>query len=132
MEHFERNVPPACSALDLDDGIKRNQRDAKIGGVRRDAALAPSQYGVQPVVAAAGVAARAGSAFVAGAGNVVEIGAAGPLHEIAAHGGGIAKLCGRSRQERLGDGYMSVDKSAKVKGRVIPPALIGPRCRIAW
>jgi mannose-1-phosphate guanylyltransferase len=34
-------------------------------------------------------------------------------------------------QERLGEGYISIDKSAKVKGRVIPPAVVGPRCRIA-
>jgi mannose-1-phosphate guanylyltransferase len=34
-------------------------------------------------------------------------------------------------QERLGDGYISIDKSAKVKGKVIPPAVIEPGCRIA-
>ena len=66
--------------------------------------LAPAQDGVQPVVAAARVATGAGVAFVAGAGDIVEIGATRPLHEIAADRRGVAKLCGGAGQERLGDG----------------------------
>ncbi len=101
MEHVEENFAPACLALDFNNGIKRDQRDAKIRGVRRYAALAPAQYGGQPVVAATGVAARARTAFVAGAGDVVEVGAARSLHEIAADRCSIAKLRGGSGQERL-------------------------------
>jgi hypothetical protein len=51
----------------------------------------------------AGIATRAGLAFVAGAGGVVEISAAGPLQQIAADGRGIAQLSRRSGQQRLGD-----------------------------
>src|SRR5262252_4009103 len=92
VEQFERNFAPPRSALNLDNGVERSQGDAEIGGMRRDAALAPSQYGVQPVVSTPGIAARARTAFVAGAGDIVEIRAARPLNEIAADGGGIAKL----------------------------------------
>ena len=53
--------------------------------------LAPPEHGVQPVLAAARVAARAGLALVAGAGDVVEVGAARPLQEIAADRRGIAQ-----------------------------------------
>ena len=100
---FERDFPPPRSAFDLDDGVERDQRYAEIGRVGRDAALAPPQYGVKPVVAAAGVAARTGIALIAGAGDVVEVSAARPLQEIAADRGGVAKLRGRSGQKRLGD-----------------------------
>ena len=58
---------------------------------------------MKPVVAAAGVAARTGIALIAGACDVVEIGAARPLQEIAADRRGVAKLRGRSGQQRLGD-----------------------------
>ena len=103
MKRFKRDLAPARLAFDLDDGVERDQRHAEIGRMGRDAALAPAQDGVQPVVAAAGVAAGAGVAFVAGAGGVVEISAARPLQEIAADGRGVAKLRGGSGQQRLGD-----------------------------
>ena len=45
-------------AFDLDDGIERDQRHAEIGRMGGDAALAPAEHRVQPVLAAAGVAAR--------------------------------------------------------------------------
>jgi hypothetical protein len=115
VEHLKRNFAPACSALDLDDGVVRDQGDAKIRGVGRDAVLAPAQDGVQPVVAAACVAPRAGRAFVAGARDIVEIRAARPLHEIAADGGGITKLRGGPRQERLGDGRKAPREIAIVR-----------------
>ena len=44
-----------------------------------------------------------GRALVAGAGDVIEISAARPLQEIAADRRGVAKLRGRSGQQRLGD-----------------------------
>src|SRR5437588_588988 len=71
--------------------------------MRRDAALAPPHDRVQPVVAAARVTARTGIALIAGTGDVVEVGAARPLQKIAADRGGVAKLRGRSGQQRLGD-----------------------------
>ena len=103
MKRLERYFPPARSALDLDNGVERDQRDAEIGRMRRDAALAPAQYGMKPVVAAVGVAAGAGIAFVAGARGIVKIRAARSLQEVAADGRGIAKLRGGAGQKRLGD-----------------------------
>ena len=62
-----------AAAFDLDHGVERDQRHAEIGRVGGDAVLAPAEHGVQPVLAAARVAAGAGLALVAGAGGVVEI-----------------------------------------------------------
>ena len=53
-------------------------------------------------LAAAGIATRARFAPIAGAGGIVEIPAARSLQQIAADGGGIAKLRRRARQQRLG------------------------------
>ncbi len=103
VKHFERNFPPPGSAFDLDNGVERDQRHAEIRRVCRDAALAPPQDGVKPVVAAAGVTARTGIAFIAGTRDVVEVCAARPLQQIAADRGGVAKLRGRAGQKRLGD-----------------------------
>ncbi len=72
MKHFERNFPPPCSALDLDDGIERDQRDAEIGRMRRDAVFAPTHDGVKSVLTVAGVAARALIAFIARTCDIVE------------------------------------------------------------
>ena len=104
MQLVERDLAPARPALDLDDGVERDERHAEIRRVRGDAVLAPAEHGMQPVLAAARVAARAGLALVAGAGGVVEIGAARPLQQIAADGRGIAQLRRRAGQQRFGDG----------------------------
>ena len=65
--------------------------------------LAPSQYGVKPVLAAAGVAARTGIALIAGTCDVVEVSATRPLQEIAADRRGVAQLRRCAGQQRLGD-----------------------------
>ena len=57
MKHLEWDLPPTCPAFDLDHGIERDEGDAEIGRMRSNAALAPAHYGVQPVVATAGVTA---------------------------------------------------------------------------
>ena len=104
VQRLERDLAPAVPALDLDDGVERDQRHAEIGRMGGDAGLAPAEHGMQPVLAVAGIAARAGLALVAGAGGVVEIGAARPLQQIAADGRGVAQLRGRAGQQRFGDG----------------------------
>src|SRR5712675_1704187 len=85
VEALERNLAAPRPALDLDHGVECDERDAEIGGVRRDAALAPPEHGMQPGVAAARLAPCAGLAFVADARNVVEVGASRALQEIAAY-----------------------------------------------
>jgi len=79
--------------------------------------------GVQPVVAVTRVAARTGIAFIAGTGSVVEIGAAGPLQEIAADRSGVAKLRRRSGQERFGDG-----RKAPGEGAIVSEIRIADEC----
>jgi len=78
---------------------------------------------VQPVVAVTRVAARTGIAFIAGTGSVVEIGAAGPLQEIAADRSGVAKLRRRSGQERFGDG-----RKAPGEGAIVSEIRIADEC----
>jgi hypothetical protein len=101
VKRLERNLALARFAFNLEDSVERDQRHAEIRRMRRDAALAPSHDGVQPVVAAAGIAARARIALIAGAGDVVEIRAARTLQEIASDGGGIAQLRRCAGQQRL-------------------------------
>ena len=60
VEVFQRHLAPAALALDLDDGVERHERHAEIGRVGGDAGVAPAEHGVQPVLAAARVAAGAG------------------------------------------------------------------------
>jgi hypothetical protein len=57
MKCFQWNFAPPCFALDFDESIERGESDAEIGWMRRDATLAPTQYRMQPGVAAARVAA---------------------------------------------------------------------------
>src|SRR5208283_3691732 len=89
VKHFERNFPPPCYGLDLDNGVERGQRYAEVRRVCRDAALAPPQDGMKSIPAAAGVTARTAFAFIAGARGVVEVCATRPLQEIAADRGGV-------------------------------------------
>src|SRR5260370_23943240 len=65
VKHFERDLPPPCSAFDLDNSVERDQWYAEIRRMRRDAALAPPHYGVKPVLAAAGGTARTRIALIA-------------------------------------------------------------------
>src|SRR5256884_8871246 len=92
MKRLERNLAPPGSALDLHDSIEGDKRHAEIRRMGGDAGLAPAEHGVQSVLTVAGIATRAGFAFVAGAGDVIEIGASRPLQEIAT----------RSEERRVG------------------------------
>src|ERR1700730_10333490 len=92
IEVLEGNLALAGSALDLHKSVERDQRHTEIRRMGGDAGLAPAEHGVQSVLAVAGIATRARFAFVAGAGDVVEISASRPLQQIAADGRGIAKL----------------------------------------
>ena len=65
--------------------------------------LAPAEDGMGAVLAADGVAAGARLAPVAGAGGVLEVGAARVLHQVAADGRGVAQLRRCAGQQRLGD-----------------------------
>jgi len=102
MKRLQRNVAAAGIAFHFDDGIERNQRHAKIRWMGGDAVLAPSEDGMQPIIAAVGIAARTGLTLVASTGDVVEIGAARALQEIAADSGGVAQLRRCTRQKRFG------------------------------
>src|SRR5258708_4060271 len=84
MKRLDRNFARAGFALDLHERVERDQRHTEIRRVGGDAGLAPAEYGVQSVLAAAGIAAGVRLAFVAGAGGVVEISASRSLQQIAA------------------------------------------------
>jgi len=62
---------------------------------------------MQPILAVARVAARAGLALIASAGDVVKISTTRPLQQIAADGRGIAKLRRSPGQQRFGDGWIA-------------------------
>ena len=64
-----------------------------------NALVASAQHGVWAVIALQRRAARAGRAFVARFGGVVEVESAGSLQEIATGGGYIAQLGGRATQQ---------------------------------
>ena len=55
-----------------------------------------------------------GSRLLQALADVVEIGAARPLQQIAADGRGVAQLGGRARQQRLGDGRKAPGEVAVV------------------
>ena len=132
MERLERDLAPAAAALDLDHGVERHQRHAEIGRMGGDAVLAPAEHRVQAVLAAARVAAGAGLALVAGAGGVVEIGAARALQQVAADGRGIAQLRRGAGQQRFGDRRDSVWRSRRRgRGRRCAPARRSGRRRRA-
>ena len=86
---------------------------------------------MKPVLAAAGVTARTGIALIAGTCDVIEVSAARPLQEIAADRGGVAKLRGRSGQQRLGDRRKASGKTPIVREvgvadqRADPDAAVG-------
>src|ERR1700722_13520116 len=93
---LERDFAPARAAFDFHNRVERDQRHTEIRRVCRDAALTPPQDGVKPVLAAVGIAARTRLALIAGTGGVVAVSAARSLQQIAADGGGVAKLRRRS------------------------------------
>ena len=130
MEGLERHLAPPRRALDLDPGVERDERDAEIGRVRRDAALAPAEHGVMPRIPAPRVAARAGLALVAGAGDVVEIGASRALQEVAADRRGVAELRRGARQAALPRSRESVGRSpGRARDRRCGPARRSERRR---
>ena len=90
--------------LYLDDRAEGSQGDAEIGWVGGDALPAPAEDGVQAGLAAGGITAGAGFAFVARRGGVVEVGAPGSLQQVAADGRRIAELGGCAGEQCLGDG----------------------------
>ncbi len=104
VEVGERDFARAVRAFDLDDGVEGGEGDAEVGRVGGDAVLAPAEDGVEAVLAAERVAAGTGIALVAGAGGVVEIGAAGALEQVAGQGGGVAELRRGAREQGFGDG----------------------------
>ena len=97
--HFAAPALPSISTM----ASKRDKGHAEIRGVRRDAGLAPAEHRMLSGVAAARLAAGARLAFVAGAGDVVEIGASRALQKIAADRRGVAKLRRGAGKQRFGD-----------------------------
>src|ERR1700721_3999595 len=71
--------------------------------MRGDAALRGAEHGVVAIEAVSRVATVPGRSFVAASSIVVEIEAAGALHEIAADRRHVTDLRGGAREDRLGE-----------------------------
>src|SRR5580704_8485182 len=87
------------SALTVSTSASSTQRDRHIGWVCGNALVAGTEHGMHSVEAAERRAARARVALVARLGDVIEVGAACPLQQIAPGGGSVAQLCARPRQQ---------------------------------
>ena len=96
----ERNLALAARAGHVNLRLQHGQRDAHVRRMHRDAGFARAEDGVHAVEAADGRAARAGLAFVAGRRNVVEVGAARALQEVAADRRHVAQLLRGAGQQR--------------------------------
>ena len=86
----------------LDLGVERGERNGRVGGVHRDAVVGPAEDRVPLVEAVERRAAGARLALVAGAtAPVAEIGAAGPLQQVAADRRHVADLRRGAGEQRL-------------------------------
>ncbi|OSY50702.1 hypothetical protein BG846_03678 [Streptomyces fradiae ATCC 10745 = DSM 40063] len=94
----------AVRAGQLDVGVEGGEGDGEVRGVGGDAPGGVAEDGVVAVDAVAGAAAAAGGALAAGLGEVLEVGAAGALEEVAAGGGRVAELGGGAGEQGAGDG----------------------------
>ena len=82
-----------ATAVPYDDhGVQRSQRDRHVGRVHGDAFVGSPQDCVVAHVAADGGATRSGFPLVARSCHVLEVDAAGSLHQIAGCCRGITKL----------------------------------------
>ncbi len=103
MQCVDGNLTGAIRSFDLNDSVECHQRYAEIGRVRGDAMLAPAEHGMKTILAVTRIAARTRRTPIAGAREIVEIGATRALHQIAANGRRIAELCRGARKKRFGD-----------------------------
>src|SRR5205814_8081071 len=92
MKICERDDASAAGTGHVNLGVERRQRDAHVGGMRRDAGLAGAEDRVHAIEAVDGGAAAARLAFVARRRRVVEIITARPREGIAAGGSYVAQL----------------------------------------
>src|SRR3954464_10443705 len=93
MEISERNCPLTFRSLHPNDGLKRGQRDTHVTWVNCDALFALPQDGMHPVESFQRSASTPRATFVAlRECRIVEIIAAGSLHQIPAHRGHVPQL----------------------------------------
>ncbi len=103
VERLKVDFAGALRSLDLDHRIQGDKRHAEVGGMDGDAMLAPAEHGVETILALERITPRARNAPVTGARRILEIGAAGSLHQVAADRGGVAKLRRRAGEQGFGD-----------------------------
>lgn len=104
------HAPGALGAVQLDAGVQRGERDGHVRGVGGDAVRGVPEHRVVPVHALTGAATTAGRPLVAGFGDVLEVGAAGALEQVATRGGRVAQLARGAREQGLGeDGITGAD-----------------------
>ncbi|OEJ93759.1 hypothetical protein J116_004035 [Streptomyces thermolilacinus SPC6] len=96
--------PFTVRAVEFHVRVEGGEGDGEVGGVGGDAQVRVAEHGVVAVDAVAGAAAAAGGALVARLGEVLEVGAAGALEEVAPGGGGVAELAGGAGEQGAGHG----------------------------
>ena len=133
VELGDRDGSLASGSRHPHDGLQGRQGDAHIGWVRGDAGIAVPEDRVIAVVPFDGRAAAPRLALVARRGGVVEVGAAGPLHQVAARRRHVAELGGRTRQDGPGQqGVVPLDPLVVGDVRVrherpdLEPAVVAP------
>ena len=120
MEVRERDAAIAAVPGHLHAGVERGERDAHVGGMRRNAMLARAQDRVHAVDAVDRGAAGARLALVARRGGVVEVQAARALQQIAAVGRHVAQLRRRAGEDRIGE-----QRIARLDLRVVGDVAVG-------
>lgn len=134
MQARHRHHALAARATHVHLGAERRHRDRHVGGVRGHARLRVSENREVAVVAVAGRAAIRFSpapTLVAGLGDVLEVGAARALEQVAADGGEVAQLARGAREQRLGEHRVALTHApvgrelGVSRGRTDPQAAVG-------
>jgi hypothetical protein len=99
----QRDRAGAGAAEDLHVAADGRHRDRHVGRVGGDARLRVAEDREVAVIALARRAARSRLPLVAGLGDVLEVGAAGALQQVAGHRGHVAQLARGAGQQRLGE-----------------------------
>ena len=108
VEIRERDHAVARRAGDMDRRLQHRERHAHVGGMHRDAGIAGAEDRVHAIEAVDGGAAAARLAFVAGRRDVVEVGAARALQEVAAGRCHIAQLLRGAGHDRAGENRIAL------------------------
>src|SRR5215217_2143441 len=107
MEFLYRDAAFAFGSPYVDEGVERRHCHGHVGWVGGDTVFGGTKDGVILVVAFDRGTSRAGLAFVARCGRVVEVHAAGALEQVPTGRGEISKLSRGASEQGLGEGRVA-------------------------